>query len=230
MASRTTRRSALALSVALLAALAPLRAGAAADLPIQPGAEVSSAAGFCTLNFVFAGAHGRRYIGTAGHCVDGVGDRVSTADTGEFGTVVYRILDDDDDFSLIRIDANKRGKVNPEVRAFGLPVGYARASEAQAGDLLQLTGYGLGFSINAATRTRPGILMSQDSHQYFAELPAIFGDSGGPVVNVSTGQALGVVSGIAPTIPPSTLYGSTVERVLKLLHSSGFRAVRLLTR
>ena len=59
---------------------------------------------------------------------------------------------------------------------------------------------------------------------YFAELPAIFGDSGRPVIEASTHKALG----IGVTVPPSTLLGPTVEGTLKSLASHGF-PVQLVT-
>src|ERR671918_3214943 len=38
---------------------------------VRPGAIVQSDVGQCTFNFRFNGSDGRRYIGTAGHCVLG---------------------------------------------------------------------------------------------------------------------------------------------------------------
>src|SRR5205807_10381748 len=38
---------------------------------VRPGAIVFSDVGQCTLNFLFQGSDGSRYIGTAGHCILG---------------------------------------------------------------------------------------------------------------------------------------------------------------
>src|SRR5256885_17113520 len=38
---------------------------------VRPGAIVRSHVGQCTLNFLFVGSDGSRYIGTAGHCILG---------------------------------------------------------------------------------------------------------------------------------------------------------------
>ena len=222
------RRSIIpALLVACVLAVPP--AAPAAELPIQPGAQVSSSVGLCTLNFVFTDARERMFIGTAGHCVDTVGDRVASPAAGAFGTVVYRVMEDTDDFALIRVDRAKRQFVSAEVRAFGVPTGYTRARETSTGDLLQLHGFGMLLGDISLTRTRTGILAADDRREYFAELPAIFGDSGGPVVHVATGKALGVVSGIGVTIPPSTLLGTTVQRIMRLLDRAGFDGIRLVT-
>src|SRR5688500_18129194 len=38
---------------------------------VRPGGVVVSDTGQCTLNFLFEGSDGNRYIGTAGHCILG---------------------------------------------------------------------------------------------------------------------------------------------------------------
>jgi hypothetical protein len=144
------------------------------------------------------------------------------------GTVAFRIQSGDDDFSLIKIDAARYGEVNPAVRNWGGPTGSTVSTQTNTGDVLLLSGYGLAFSTLAQTRGRPGILANDTPTAYLAELPAIFGDSGGPVIEASTGRALGIVSGIAVTIPPSTLLGPTIEGTLKTLAAHGF-AVQLVT-
>jgi hypothetical protein len=199
----------------------------AADSLIQPGAEVNSSVGQCTLNYVFQGG-ATRYIGTAGHCSKNVSDVMTDQNGLRIGTVAFRIQSGDDDFSLIKIDAARYGEVNPAVRNWGGPTGSTVSTQTNTGDVLLLSGYGLAFSTLAQTRGRPGILADDTPTAYLAELPAIFGDSGGPVIEASTGRALGIVSGIAVTIPPSTLLGPTIEGTLKTLAAHGF-AVQLVT-
>src|SRR5467141_1721949 len=99
-------------------AAAPLGTGTCPG--VRPGAIVRSDVGQCTLNFLFVGSDGGRYIGTAGHCIlgtspfggnageivwatgmapvarDGSGNRI-----GEF---IYAILQDPKDFALILLD------------------------------------------------------------------------------------------------------------------------------
>ncbi|HEX9711337.1 MAG TPA: trypsin-like serine protease [Actinomycetota bacterium] len=212
-----TRAASIALAAALLVAAVltvPGRA-LAADTRIQPGARIVRPAG-CTLNFVFRDAAARLYIGTAGHCVSGVGDRVATPE-GEFGTVVFRILRGDDDFSLIRIDPAFYAEVNPAMRAWGGPTGVTTADTTGIGDALLQYGYGIVYSTTEVTRARGGILYNDNAMSYHAEVPAIFGDSGGPVIHAATGRALGIVANIGGHL----LNGPTVQRAIELLAEAG---------
>lgn len=181
----------------------------------------------CTLNFVFRDAS-NTYIGTAGHCVDNVGQSVATAD-GEIGTVAYRILRDRDDFALVRLDRKVLDRVRPDVLSFGGPTGPASSASTRPGDIVRLYGYGMVYESSEATRPRSGVLLNDDGTEWRAALPAIFGDSGGPVLHGPTGNALGVISGIVlDPLQPHTVLGTTVERILELLDEAG-RPVHLVT-
>ena len=218
-----TAASSLFLSV-LVAVATVISPGAAraADTLIQPGAEVNSSVGQCTLNFVFRDAGGSLFIGTAGHCSKSPGDAMTDENGVRIGTVAFRIQSGDDDFTLIRIDPARYGEVSSSVRNWGGPTGSTVSTQTATGDILLLSGYGVVFSTLAQTRGRPGILADDTPTAYLAELPAIFGDSGGPVIEASTHKALGIVSGIGLTIPPSTLLGPTVEGTLATLAAHGF--------
>src|SRR2546428_12510816 len=88
---------------------------------VRPGAIVRSDVGQCTLNFLFVGSDGSRYIGTAGHCILGtspfggdVGEMAWAPGTGpeardgggnRIGEFAYALLRDPKDLSLIRLDA-----------------------------------------------------------------------------------------------------------------------------
>ncbi len=50
---------------------------------VQPGGPLSSKGGFCTMNFLFRGSDGSRFIGTAGHCIMGGGVEVPGGDEKE---------------------------------------------------------------------------------------------------------------------------------------------------
>jgi hypothetical protein len=208
----------------LLLALPAAPARAAAF--IQPGARMIAPAG-CTMNFVFRDtAH--TYIGTAGHCTDTVGQSVKTPD-GEIGKVAFRVLEGADDFALIRLDAGVLGRVRPDVLGFGGPTGSTSFDETRSGDLVRLFGHGMVLGGNDATRPRSGVLTSDDADEWRAVLPAIFGDSGGPVLHAPTGKALGVISGIQfIQTQPHTVLGTTVERILEILAEAGLR-VRIVT-
>jgi hypothetical protein len=212
-------RSLLLVAVLAIAVLVPL--GSRADTLIQPGAEVSSGAGQCTLNFVFEGG-GNKYIGTAGHCSDHAGDVMKDENDRRIGTVAFRIFEGDDDFSLIKIDSARSGEVDPSVRGWGGPTGITTSADEGLGDVILLSGYGEGFSLAGPLRARPGILEAQTDAFYLALAPAVFGDSGGPVIDWATGKAVGLVSGIGVTVPPSTLEGPTIDGTLKTLARHGF--------
>jgi hypothetical protein len=216
MPTTATKTRAAFVLFALLATLPVARQARAADTPIQPGAQITAPAG-CTMNFVFRDAEGAQYIGTAGHCVSGTGVRVS-ANNGEFGTVVYRIFaGNNDDFALIEIDPSRYDEVNPSMRRWGGPTGVTTADTTGIGDTTLQYGYGIGYGSTEVTRPRAGALWNDNDREYRAEHPAIFGDSGGPVLHGPTGRALGITANISVHL----MNGPTIERVLALLAERG---------
>jgi hypothetical protein len=162
----------------------------------------------CTLNFLFQGNDGRRYIATAGHCPldDGqmgrftwrsgkapianiyVGDKRHRV--GEF---VYAILDDDSDFALIRLDEGV--KARPRMCHFGGPTGINDDLSADP-TILHHYGQGIGtgqiFPVNtlpARSALAPNLEDAQEVTAYGAVYEV---DSGSPVIS-SDGRAVGVM-------------------------------------
>jgi len=213
------KRFLFALAVLTVAVLVPL--GARADTLIQPGAIVQSDAGLCTLNYVFQSG-GTKYIGTAGHCSEHVGDVMTDENGDRIGTVAFRIFEGDDDFTLIKIDSGRYGDIDPSVRGWSGPTGVTTSATSGLGDLILLSGNPQGISFPSPIADRPGVLEVQTDTFYLAIAPGIFGDSGGPVLDWATGKAIGLVSGISLSVPPSTLEGPTLEGTLKSLASHGF--------
>lgn len=210
----------IALSLAF-AALAP--AASVAEAPIQPGAQLGD---FCTLNFIFASG-ANRYVGTAGHCV--AKDEVARVAGSRIGITVFSRDDDTLDFALIKIDPGKLGDIDPSVRGIGGPTGVATRSHTAVGDSVSFHGYGLLLGDIGATRTRSGILMNHGASTYAANMPAVNGDSGGPVIHARTGRALGIVARYGTTgFPPSTDVGPTIEFVLGALAAANL-SVTLVT-
>jgi hypothetical protein len=208
------------------------------DSPIRPGSHVTTSVGSCTLNFVFydsvldEGQVPAAYVGTAAHCTQRAGDRVTVPGVGEIGTVVY---DSDHagsgaDFALIRIDDELVGRTNPQVRGFTGPTGSVTTADLGHGDLVDVYGYGVVFGRGEQTRPRRGVLMNWDESEYAINMPAVNGDSGGPVLHSSTGKALGIVSryGFA-AMPPSTDQGPLMTYVFRALDDAGFGDVVLAT-
>ncbi len=194
--------------------------------PLQPGALVHVEGGSCTLNFLFADARDL-YVGTAGHCAARVGERLRLDDGREFGSVVADFDDAATDFALVRIDDAFRAMARADVRHWGGPTGVARTGAP--GDVLAFYGYGTGFDASEATRPRAGVLVRHDGAQYAADMPAVFGDSGAPILHRATGGALGIVSRFnLVDLPPTTDEGPTVAHALARLRAVGF-AVDLVT-
>ena len=228
---------AMLLVVPLLLATGPLPATSSALIlepvegGIQPGDGLldgpSATFTFCTLNFVFDGLGtkvGKVYIGTAGHCVS-QGEVVHTHGFPSFGTVVYDNDGELVDFALIEIASGFHANVLADVRGHpGLPTGTTTSATTQTGDLLLLSGYGLGWEVTPTTRERRvGALLSDNPTRYRADTLAVFGDSGGPVLHAGTGRALGVISAFSFfAIPPATDAGPTIEGLLPVLAQAGF--------
>lgn len=205
-------------------ALAPPSGAAAAprSTAIQPGAQVRTPAGNCTLNFVFQESDGTKYVGTAGHCGSEGQVARSASPNREIGPIVWSENRDAPgvDFALIKIDPSRYGEVEPAVRMFGGPTGVTAPADTGNGDLLAITGYGVGVGMSEATRHRAGVLMTDSRDEYVANMPALPGDSGGPVLHLETGKALGVVSRFNTNLPPSTDIGPTVQRILERLRTT----------
>jgi hypothetical protein len=205
--------------------------------PIRPGSQFG---GSCTFNFVFYAetyalpgdpATPEVFIGTAAHCTSGVGQRVSVGGFGQIGTVVY---DSDQaasavDFSLIRIDDALVGQTNPQMRGFEGPKGVITPSMLALGDVVNVYGYGVGVGELEQTRPRSGVLTEWNANEYMADMPAVNGDSGAPLLHAETGYALGIISRYGIRVPPSTDQGPLVDWALREIAKSGFGDVVLAT-
>lgn len=205
------------------------------DAPIRPG---SSFGGSCTFNFVFyrpgtATKPPKAYIGTAGHCTDNLGEQVDLPGVGAIGEVVY----DSDlvkgeykgvDFSLVEIFPRLVPRTNPAVLSWGGPKRVATVEDFTEGDQVDVYGYGLLVGQAEQTRPRFGVLFSWTEQEYLADMPAVNGDSGAPLIHHETGAALGIISRWNIDVPPSTDRGPLVTWILEALDAAGFD-VRLAT-
>lgn len=172
---------------------------------VRPGAIVRSDVGQCTLNFLFAGSDGRRYIGTAGHCI--LGDSPIGGDVGEetwspgsgpeaqdgtgarIGEFAYAILEDPKDFALIRLDDDVAA--DPQMCHFGGPTGVNSDTPGlDSPTVLQLFGNGLGVGTVLPARSMVALGMPDPDH-VFAEGVVVPGDSGSGVIS-DDGRAVGV--------------------------------------
>lgn len=206
--------------------------------PIRPGSQFG---GSCTFNFVFheevfatpeePNPIPEVYIGTAAHCTSGAGQRVSVGGFGQIGTVVYDSDEagSDVDFSLVDVDDHLVGQTNPQMRGFEGPKGVATPDMLALGDRVDVYGYGVVVGLREETRPRSGILTEWTQDEYMADMPAVNGDSGAPLLHNETGYALGVISRYGIRVPPSTDWGPLVDWALREIHASGFEDVVLAT-
>ncbi len=211
-------------AVALLFLASPALLPADATNPIQPGDQIN---GVCTLAFIFDGVGpraGKVYGLTAAHCVNRVGQSVSTAGHANFGTVAYHGNPNSNpwDFALIEIKSAHHSNVVASMRGHPeYPTGYTTWTETAVGDPLQFSGFGFAFSFTGPTREqRVGVLTRDNANTFHLAGPMDFGDSGGPIAHMPTGKALGIESRVGA--PWGTDTGPTIEGILAKADSVGF--------
>lgn len=175
---------------------------------VQPGGEVRTDRGQCTLNFLFQGSDGRRYIGTAGHCIL-EGSQVSTGGDAtqlettwpvgsgpvakdslgaRLGEFAYATLQDPRDFALIRLDPEV--KASPQMAHFGGPTGI-NTDASRDRTVLEWYGNGVGFGATVPARSAVAFGLP-DPDRVVAFGVAGPGDSGSGVISAD-GRAVGVL-------------------------------------
>lgn len=194
--------------LALGVGAAPVGTGACPG--VRPGALIQIPKGdqnfLCTLNFLFRGSDGARYMGTAGHCIlaDGSAPVSFTEDRGEkvwrkngpivrdrdgrsIGRFVYAIEQGPKDFALIRL--NRSVSASAQMCHFGGPIG---TNTKTTGDAV-LHHYGnalaIGDALPARTEYAPALDDPNEVYAWGASAP---GDSGAAVID-DDGRALGVI-------------------------------------
>lgn len=178
---------------------------------IRPGAPMNSPAG-CTFSFILRDDEGTLYTGSAGHCVDSIGQRVGATGVGLFGTVVTRWALGVD-YALIRIDANRTGLVSPTLCAWGGPIG-PDPGDRPANDVLLEYGWGFATSATPHSRTRALVQASINANEVSWHGVGSGGDSGGPIVSAE-GYAVGShTRGITPFAGVAYESGPTFARML----------------
>ena len=173
---------------------------------VRPGAIVLTDVGQCTLNFLFQGSDGSRYIGTAGHCILGtspiggdVGEMAWAPGTGPvardaagnpIGEFAYAILQDPKDFSLIRLDPLV--EASADMCHFGGPT----AVNDDRPDITQpvvLNWYGNGIVVGTLLPARSALAAGMPDPDHVSAVGAAApGDSGSGIIS-SDGRAVGVV-------------------------------------
>lgn len=167
---------------------------------VRPGAWVESDAGLCTFNFLFTGSDGKRYMGTAGHCIledegerswaPGTGPEARDGDGNRVGEFAYAVLQDPKDFALVRLDPGVQA--DPQMCWFGGPTGVNSDNPGlDEPVLLHHFGNGIGIGTLLPARSALALGMPDPDHVY-AEGVVAPGDSGSGIIS-SDGRAVGVI-------------------------------------
>jgi hypothetical protein len=173
---------------------------------VRPGAIVRSDVGQCTLNFLFQGSDGSRYIGTAGHCIlgtnpiggdvgemtwaPGSGPEARDGNGARIGEFAYAILQDPKDFSLIRLDPQLQASAG--MCHFGGPTA-VNDDHPGLTEPVVLNWFGNGVGVGAVLPARSAVAAGMPSPDHvFAQGAAAPGDSGSGVIS-SDGRAVGVL-------------------------------------
>ena len=175
----------------------------------------------CTANFIFTDGTSK-YVGTAAHCTNGVGDpvvmQVDTTTLAEVGTVVKRTAQEEpgEDFALIRIYPEVASKwgVDPKVPVVGGPNGIYTGC-----DVVGVSHYGHGYGVAVAQgKPETGVATNWNNDGYGWTGFGAPGDSGSPVVLTGSGQAAGNFTHLIVNLgeyPGSDLAGTRITKILQ---------------
>lgn len=207
-----------ALLAAVFAATPMLTSPAsAAGGVVQPGDQIWTAVGGCTLNFLFDGVGvnaGKVYFATAAHCVEKIGEDVENASGLVFGDVAYIGNADVTAWDFAFIQVRSGIAVSPAMKGWPqYPTGYTTAVETAQGDQIQQSGFGTAYSFTKPTQEQRKGILTSDTNQIWRFAGGMdFGDSGGPLAHIKTGKALGIESRVCINV--CTDEGPTIEGVL----------------
>lgn len=175
----------------------------------------------CTANFIFTDSSSK-YVGTAAHCTDKVGDtvimQVDSTTLAEVGTVAKRTGQEEpgQDFALIRIfdEVASKWGVNPRVPVWGGPNGiYTGCDPKMVGH------YGHGYGVAVAQgKPEGGLATNWHDDGYGWAGAGAPGDSGSPVVLAGSGEAAGNLTHLIiydPDYVGSTLAGTRITEILR---------------
>jgi hypothetical protein len=224
------RRLGLAAVAALLSTIAFVSPARSDDTTIQPGDYAVSGNAGCTLGFAFDGVGavaGRVFFALAAHCVEAVGSEVGLGFDDAMGDVVARgdPAYTATDWALVEVRPGAVSRVRGDVRGLpAYPLGVGLADSTLSLDGVRMSGWGVPFFVTSDTREgRWGTLSFDDSTTFGVTAPIFKGDSGGPVVHVPTGTALGIVSRVCVGI--CTTEGPTVAGILAAAAEAGFALI-----
>ena len=199
---------------------APLDAPLPSEVGIRPGSWMIEPYG-CTMNFVFT-KRGALAIGTAGHCVDKVGQSVVllTLAPGtnnpvlvDIGTVIaHHDNGVGDDFALVSIRQQLYPWVSATAAVVAGPCGayYGYGPET-------VYHYGHGLAIGTGGTPRAGVALTWRADAFGWDSPSIFGDSGS-AVRVTDLKAAGDLTHLVVDTRwlPSFVAGTRIGKMLQI--------------
>ena len=199
---------------------APQDAPLPGEVGIRPGSWEIDPYG-CTMDFVFKKRNALA-IGTAGHCVDKLGQHVvllTLAPTNsnpvlvDIGTVIARHENGvGDDFALVSIYPSLYQWVNATIPVVAGPCGAYYGSGPET-----VWHYGHGLVIGTGGTPRAGVALTWKTDAYGWDGLAIFGDSGSPV-RVTNLQAAGNLTHLVVDTRwlPSFIAGTRIGKILQI--------------
>lgn len=199
---------------------APTDAPLPSEVGIRPGSWMLEPYG-CTMNFVF-GSPGTYAIGTAGHCVDKVGQHVVlltlAPNSGnpvlvDIGAAVKRVESGiGNDFALISIRSDLQQWVSPTEAIVAGPCGHYYGYKPHA-----VFHYGHGLAIGTGGTPRVGLAIAWTRSAYGWDGEGIFGDSGS-AVRIDSLQAAGNLTHLVVDAKwlPSYIAGTRIGRMQQI--------------
>ena len=167
---------------------------------VRPGGYHETKIGGCTWNFLFSGSDGRSYMGTAGHCLVGEGEKtwargkgsevegLINGETKRVGEAAYAVNDFVRDFGLVRLDRGVPAR--PTMCYFGGPD--SGVTDPALGTLLNHYGNGLVYGETIPARTSVATDVGGSKWTLYSAGAALFGDSGS-AVTTEDGHAVGAL-------------------------------------
>jgi hypothetical protein len=206
---------------------APLDAPLPSEFGIRPGAWMIEPAG-CTMNFIFANGT-KKGIGTAGHCVDRLGQHVVLLTLApasgnpvlvDIGAVIARRnAGIGNDFALVEIRPQLHSWVSPTAAVIAGPCGAYGGPGPET-----VFHYGHGTAIGIGGTPRAGVALTWKDSSYFWSSPTIFGDSGSPVRITDLKAAGNLTHLVVDTrFLPNFVAGTRIGKILSI--ASGWRLV-----
>lgn len=191
---------------------------ATSTIHVQPGMDING----CTAAFVLQSWDNETvYLTTAGHCVSGVGSRVS-GPAGAVGTVVsFENGGTGRDYALVQIDPEERAFTSPQMIHFTGPVGLGTTGTIRVDDKACHHGYGIVLGDLQQTRARCGDFGGHGGADTYGQTfwfygHGVSGDSGSAVLDHRTGEAIGILTHLgvgAGTVNTGTPLVHMIEHV-----------------